>query len=215
MKKNTLFILALCLTSMAFVWAYQPVLKEIHTKNTSQIAIGSQPNSPSIFTTLLQSNQEISSDPEPENMKGITARHNEYRAKVGAPPLVWSSELAAYAQAWASELKKRDCDLDHRPYSGKWKQQYGENIYWSDGIKNTPATVADDWGSEKYDFNYNTCNYNNFTSNGKIVGHYTQMVWSKTQKIGCAMVRCGDQEIWVCNYSPAGNMMGQKPYEIK
>ena len=146
---------------------------------------------------------------EPENMKGITARHNYYRAEVGLPPLEWSGELAAYAQEWANELKKRGCKIEHRPGSGKWEQIYGENIYWSMGIENKPADVVDDWGAEKENFDYNKYNL------GRGVGHYTQIIWEKTTKIGCAMVKCGDQEVWVCNYDPPGNVIGQKPYGNK
>ncbi|MDO9190699.1 MAG: CAP domain-containing protein [Sulfurimicrobium sp.] len=44
-------------------------------------------------------------------------------------------------------------------------------------------------------------------------GHYTQLVWKKTTAVGCGMAVCGSRDqIWVCQYSPAGNWAGQKPY---
>jgi hypothetical protein len=45
-------------------------------------------------------------------------------------------------------------------------------------------------------------------------GHYTQMVWKKTKRVGCAIVKCGDDGgvIIVCNYDPPGNWMKQKAY---
>lgn len=48
-------------------------------------------------------------------------------------------------------------------------------------------------------------------------GHYTQMVWAKTTEIGAgkAVIKQGDMKGWtiiVCNYNPAGNLIGAKPY---
>jgi pathogenesis-related protein 1 len=51
-------------------------------------------------------------------------------------------------------------------------------------------------------------------SNG--CGHYTQVVWRNTQRVGCGYSTCQSQgytfEIWVCNYDPPGNFIGQTPY---
>lgn len=43
------------------------------------------------------------------------------------------------------------------------------------------------------------------------VGHYTQVLWSNTVKVGCGF-RTG----WgtVCNYSPSGNFVGQLPFTM-
>jgi len=50
-------------------------------------------------------------------------------------------------------------------------------------------------------------NDNNFAA-----GNYTQMIWSKTTKVACAIVQCSDGAyIVVCNYDPAGNMSGESP----
>ncbi len=49
--------------------------------------------------------------------------------------------------------------------------------------------------------------------NLKYFGHYTQIVWSQTTTIGCALAQtAGGTYILVCLYSPAGNSIGQKPY---
>ncbi len=43
-------------------------------------------------------------------------------------------------------------------------------------------------------------------------GHYTQIVWRGTTTLGCAVARSSFREVWVCEYSPAGNIVGQRPY---
>lgn len=144
---------------------------------------------------------------EPTNMKGMVARHNYWREKVGAPPLAWSDEVAKVAQRWANELARRGCEMEHSPDKGEFGNSYGENLYRSDGMKNTPQKIVDDWASEIefFDENSRKCK-------GGVCGHYTQVVWKKTTAVGCAMAKCGSQKIWVCNYNPPGNYVGQKPY---
>jgi len=50
-------------------------------------------------------------------------------------------------------------------------------------------------------------------------GHYTQVVWAKTRHVGCAIQDCSpltgafsQGTYLVCNYGPAGNYVGQKPF---
>ena len=63
------------------------------------------------------------------------------------------------------------------------------------------------WTAEKasYDHSTNTCS-------AQTCGHYTQVVWAATTKLGCGMATCGDTQVWVCNYDPQGNYTGQAPY---
>lgn len=149
---------------------------------------------------------------EPKEMKGMVERHNYWRARVGVGPVSWSNDAAKYAQAWADELAKRNCNMEHRPKSGKWKQIYGENIYWSSGMQNEAGHVVDSWASELeyYDEKKLECKEEWYKC-----GHYTQLVWANSTEIGCGMALCGNEEIWVCNYNPPGNWVGQKPYTKK
>ena len=44
-------------------------------------------------------------------------------------------------------------------------------------------------------------------------GHYTQIVWAATEDVGCGTSVCPSLgQVWVCNYQPAGNVEGQRPY---
>lgn len=160
-----------------------------------------------IFLLLVFSAAFTSAPQEPENMKGMVDRHNFWRKKVNVPDLKWSPELSAFAQDWADKLAAEGCNMEHRPRSGKWGSSYGENIYWSSGMKNTPDVVVDNWASEIENFDARTG-----SCKGGVCGHYTQVVWKNTQRVGCGMAKCGDQEIWVCNYDPPGNWVGEKPY---
>jgi uncharacterized protein YkwD len=146
--------------------------------------------------------------------------HNRIRSKHNLPPLAWSDSLASYAQEWANELAdNKGCKMEHRPSSGPFKQLHGENLYWASAIQWQDGRreaqdvnlrkVVDSWASEEQDYDYasNTC------APGKQCGHYTQIVWKSTTAVGCAFKQCSDKsQLWVCNYSPAGNYIGQKPY---
>jgi len=151
------------------------------------------------------------------DIAAIVTAHNKWRSDAGVKEkLSYSPELAASAQVWAHKLKQgNQCKMQHSAADG-----YGENLYWasavnwSDGSKElqkvTPKQVVDSWGSEKADYNY----ANNSCAAGKMCGHYTQVVWRGTQKVGCALAVCEDtrQQVWVCQYQPAGNWVGEKPY---
>ena len=118
--------------------------------------------------------------------------------------------MAAYAQAYSEK-----CTWKHSMGA------YGENIYASFGSHPTPADVVDAWVSEvaAYDYPTNACNP---TSSITECGHYTQVVWRDSLRLGCGMTKCttgspfgtGSEpwEFWVCDYDPPGNIVGQSPY---
>ena len=128
--------------------------------------------------------------------------HNTWRKRTGVPPLTWSPQLAVYAQEWANTLV-RENRFEHRKNS-----RYGENLAWASGQQLSPERVVTMWGEEVKDYNYaaNSC------KPGKMCGHYTQVVWRNTKQVGCGMARGNGKEIWVCNYNPPGNYVGQRPY---
>jgi pathogenesis-related protein 1 len=147
----------------------------------------------------------------------MLAAHNKWRAQVGVEALSYSPELATSAQAWADELKQSNhCRMRHSRPDGR----YGENLFWasavvwSDGRRELsqvpPEKPVDSWGGEKRDYDYakNRC------APGKMCGHYTQMVWKTSTQVGCARAVCEDsqEQVWVCQYQPAGNVVGRKPY---
>lgn len=141
----------------------------------------------------------------------VLATHNQVRANAmpapspALPVMTWSASAAALARDWASR-----CDFQHRD-----PNTLGENLAASTN-DSTGASVVNDWASEAADYTYasNSCRL------FKACGHYTQLVWRSSVGLGCAKQRCttgspfgsGAWFLVVCNYDPAGNFVGQKPY---
>ena len=126
--------------------------------------------------------------------------HNAVRAGVKMPPLIWSDRLAERAQDWADTL------LARRQFAHRQKSPYGENLFEITGGSSTSAQVVKAWADEVRDYDYksNKCR--------GMCGHYTQIVWRDTKEVGCAVARGGGTEVWVCNYDPPGNYIGERPY---
>jgi len=132
-------------------------------------------------------------------VRQVLAAHNEVRARVGVGPLEWSAKLAAHAQEWADTLAARN-QFVHRPNS-----RYGQNLLWSSRRESAGAVVGL-WAAEARDYDYqsNRCR--------GVCGHYTQVVWSATREVGCAVAYGRGREVWVCDYDPPGNFNGRRPY---
>lgn len=140
----------------------------------------------------------------PKEIEVVLERHNFWRADVGVnEELVWSEEMAELAADWARKLKQKNCGFEHRP-----NNKAGENLFKGTSGYYTAKDVVDAWAGEKADYNYNK----NKCKPGKMCGHYTQIVWQTTTKVGCAKIECDGFDIWVCNYDPPGNWVGEKPY---
>lgn len=69
----------------------------------------------------------------------LISLHNKARGDAGVGPIVWSKNLAAYAQSWADHLASTNCRMEHRPHSGQWKQTHGENLFM--GVKGYHGAV--------------------------------------------------------------------------
>lgn len=144
--------------------------------------------------------------------------HNSLRRSVAAeesnrlgvtvviPQLTWSAAAARVAKIWA----------DHLLASGRFahnvdQRSYGENLYSESGFAATTsagsaARAFASWAGERhgYRFDSNTC--------ADQCGHYTQIVWANTTSVGCGSATNGKETVWVCNYAPPGNFVGQRPY---
>ena len=136
--------------------------------------------------------------------------HNRARQEVGTPPLLWSAELAAFAQQWATYLAtEKGCRIEHRPAQGAWGTRYGENIFWGSAASYSARDAANAWYSEIRDYQKAPFGGDNWYK----TGHYTQMVWKRTTHVGMGQAVCSNGAIIIVgNYDPPGNFMGQEPY---
>ena len=154
-----------------------------------------------LFLPLVEIDQEPVSD---EEIKMIIDAHNYWRKDVGvSEKLEWSDDLAKVAAKWAVALKNKGCAFEHSQ-----DNSFGENLFKGTAGHFSAKYVVDAWASEKAFYNYNR----NKCKPGEMCGHYTQIVWKTTERVGCAKVVCDGMDIWVCNYDPPGNWVGQKPY---
>lgn len=163
----------------------------------------------------------------------ILSLHNTLRTQAlsSMPALTWSTTASTVAEKYAKLLAVRSCTstlpsgqarLVHgkiaAPASYSFSSgttQMGENLAaaGSSGSYPAVATLVNLWSNEKVDYTYssNTC------ASGKVCGHYTQMVWKNTTAVGCGYAKCTDgsamkRSFISCNYTSAGNVVGQKPY---
>jgi len=164
----------------------------------------------------------------------ILQSHNDARAAVVSPtplaPLTWDDDLAKSAAWWAQQQVTRDemfhsCTDYANAECPKWRQRpaSGENIAqgWTLNRDNSmkannrkgidmPYAMSEGWVSERQFFVPATQ-----TGNGRgVIGHYTQVVWRKTTRVGCGeAINAKNGKIFlVCQYADAGNVWGQKPY---
>lgn len=139
------------------------------------------------------------------NKEKFVERHNFHRKKVGVPDVEWSDDIADYAQKWANRLAL-SCKLQHRSA----KHGYGENICMAP-LSYTEADVVDVWASEEEYFDHKNPVFRH--KDLYKYGHYSQVIWRKTKKIGAGAAKCAHgSSIWVCNYDPPGNYIDEKVY---
>ena len=156
-----------------------------------------------LATALVLFALPVHADQPPPWFAGLLEAHNAARRAVGVPPLRWSAAVAAVAQGWANRLQAAGCPMQH---SGT--EDYGENLAWSSGQRLTPAEVVDLWVGEQPAYNPAT----GACLRGTMCGHYSQIVWRSTRFVGCGIGQCGAAEVWVCNYDPPGNYVGERAY---
>lgn len=133
----------------------------------------------------------------------ILDAHNRYRAEVGVSPLQWSDSLAASAQQWADRLAATGTFQHSRP---------GENLAQGSTGAFSVARLVDMWGGEKQHFTNGSFPNVSTTGNWQDVGHYTQVVWRDTTEVGCGLASGNGNDVLVCHYNPAGNVIGQNAF---
>ncbi|XP_067625342.1 uncharacterized protein [Eurosta solidaginis] len=125
--------------------------------------------------------------------------HNKYRAHHGSPPSSLDRDLCNYAQEWARNLANRNI-LQHRS-----NNSYGENIYMTMGNENgvSAQDAVQRWYDEVRNYSFKNGGF------GGSTGHFTQVVWKGSQRLGVGVARSGHTTFVVANYDPPGNYNGE------
>lgn len=145
--------------------------------------------------------------------------HNQFRSKVNPKArnmlyMSWDPALARIAKAWA-----KSCRFAHNPQlKSRLHPNFtvvGENIWTGSLFLFSASAAISDWYNEikYYDFSTMRCT--------KVCGHYTQVVWADSYKVGCAVQFCprvanfeslSNGAHFICNYGPGGNYP-TRPYK--
>ncbi|OXB69038.1 hypothetical protein ASZ78_012866 [Callipepla squamata] len=158
---------------------------------------------------------------DPKFIEDCVRTHNTFRSRVNPPAsnmfrMSWDPALAKSAKAWAKK-----CMFEHNIYLKMPRKMHptftsiGENIWTGTATIFSVHVALTDWFNEvsNYDFNTRHCT--------DMCGHYTQVVWATSYKVGCAVHFCptihnlprfNRVAHFVCDYGPAGNYP-TKPYK--
>jgi hypothetical protein len=131
---------------------------------------------------------------------------NAERRSLGLRPLQWDARLAAEASAYAGELASTG-SFEHS--SDEDRPDEGENLWMGTRGAFTAEEMVDDWISEKKAFRAGIFPYVSKTGNWEDVGHYTQIIWADTDRVGCGLRSSPKNDYLVCRYAQAGNVMGE------
>ncbi|XP_063606364.1 uncharacterized protein LOC134781210 [Penaeus indicus] len=170
----------------------------------------------------------------------ILEAHNTLRAKVargeeiagdaGPQPtgadireLVWNDELAQVAQAWAEQCKGGHDGYAKRRICSR-NYAVGQNVFrkWGQNPESVWAEAIQSWYKEVANMpNTYVDKFSGSPPSGKMIGHYTQLVWGATNEIGCGAVEFSsiksshtysESKIYVCNYGRNGNSINSPVY---
>uniref|UniRef100_A0A7I4YS58 SCP-like protein n=1 Tax=Haemonchus contortus TaxID=6289 RepID=A0A7I4YS58_HAECO len=163
-----------------------------------------------------------------EVRKAFVDKHNEYRTLVAkgkaknklggnAPP---AARMLKMSYDCAIEENMMDyakqCKFAHNSY--KDRNGWGQNLYMTSGRNVNKTRAAENsvsaWFSELEHKGVPKENRLTMEVFNRGVGHYSQVVWQWSKKVGCAVVWCKDMTLVGCEYAQAGNYLGSLIYEI-
>jgi hypothetical protein len=163
--------------------------------------------------------------------QAICVEHNEKRALHGVPNLTWDPALAKNAAAWVKGChtqkdKEGNTFFCHQSKNfgcgSDTNYKYGENLSWGSPTR-TGTQAVDGWYCEieVYDFDRPvlgggvTHGCSGTANPNKVTGHFTQVVWKATTRLGCAKNKCSidgtSHDLWACEYDPPGNFNANQP----
>ena len=130
----------------------------------------------------------------------ILSNHNYHRKRHQVGDLERDSEIEGIAQSYSEYLAQ----IDEMKHSGNG---YGENLFYcysSNRICITGEYASQEWYNEVEFYDFDNPGFSSET------GHFTQLVWKSSKKIGCGAACNSKNKCYVsCNYYPPGNYINQ------
>lgn len=125
---------------------------------------------------------------------------------MGVAPLRWDPSLAAAAASYGPVLARAG-RLQHSPRATRPGQR--ENLWRGTRGAFSPEQMVSSWIGEKRAFRPGVFPDVSRTGDWNDVSHYTQLIWSGTTHVGCAVHRTARWDYLICRYSPPGNVDGR------
>jgi hypothetical protein len=137
--------------------------------------------------------------------------------------LDWDDDLSQVVQNWVGR-----CTWGHNPNrTSEYAALVGGNTYVGENLavyltSGSPPNLVDfamdSWVDEVADYTYGPID----SSSVGATGHYTQIVWAGTHRVGCGLAICPGSAFGYpnytgyflgCDYAQGGNYIGSYPYE--
>ncbi|MFC4374240.1 CAP family protein [Nocardia halotolerans] len=137
---------------------------------------------------------------------GLTM-HNTYRAEHGSPAMTLTQNLNNRAQQCAKYYATKGA-IDH---SCPYKNGAGENLVMGQGSFSAVSLV--EMSTKMW---YDEIKYYDFNNPGfsMATGHFTQLVWKSSTRLGIGYASDGGTSVVVALYNPPGNVQGQYPQNV-
>lgn len=146
------------------------------------------------------------------NLEGrLLAAHNRERSALGLQPLAWDDALARDAAGWAAKLAAAG-EIEHEEESGDAETSEGENLWQGTKGAYAPEAMVGLWIAEKANYRAGPIPAVSRTGRFEDVGHFTQIAWRGSDRVGCALAAGVRDEMLVCRYRTAGNVEGERAF---
>lgn len=197
LRKNGVLLAAAVLACAAVAAGAPPA-----TQASAQVSTQAPARTPVRSTAL----EPLSDTTDRGFLRELLTSVNNYRSLHGVPPVKLDKRVTRYAKSRArtvssyKALAEAHKGLDHK---------YGENLFWySSARKNRLAgsVAVKEWYDEGAKYDFDAAQFSHAT------GHFTQLVWKGTTRIGAARVS-GKGDRWresyvVVDFAPPGNVVG-------
>jgi pathogenesis-related protein 1 len=135
----------------------------------------------------------------------MLAAQNNARAQLRLPPLAWSAELTATAEATAKSMSEGACSRTQVERAGRAS---AAAVYWAPGVRRLDgggkaqdilaAYLVTEWkaGRADYDPARSECRRTGACE------QYARMISPSARSVGCARAICSSQaQVWACHYA--------------